>query len=75
MIGNVAEWTKDCWNDSYSGAPENGDAWSKGNCGLRALRGGSWYSYPDGARAAYRSWDYVAVVRGSLFGLRLARTD
>ena len=74
MIGNAAEWTQDCWNDSYSGAPENGDAWSEGNCDLRVLRGGGWSLNPDFARAAYRYRSY-AVTRFNYIGLRLARTD
>ena len=27
MLGNVSEWTWDCWNDSYRGAPRDGSAW------------------------------------------------
>ena len=27
MLGNVSEWTLDCWNDSYRGAPSDGSAW------------------------------------------------
>ena len=30
MSGNVWEWTEDCWNDSYKGAPSNGSAWLGG---------------------------------------------
>ncbi|WP_418355851.1 formylglycine-generating enzyme family protein [Shewanella algae] len=47
MHGNVSEWTADCWNDSYQGAPNNGQAWQGGNCGRRVLRGGSGAAYPD----------------------------
>jgi formylglycine-generating enzyme required for sulfatase activity len=74
MIGNAWEWTEDCWNDSYSSAPENSDAWSKGECGRRVLRGGSWDGGPDNARSA----DRVRGGAGSrvvLIGFRLARTD
>ena len=42
MIGNVWEWTQDCWNQNYSGAPTDGSAWTKGECSRRVLRGGSW---------------------------------
>jgi formylglycine-generating enzyme required for sulfatase activity len=73
MIGNAWEWTQDCWNDSYNGAPENGDAWSEGNCGLRVLRGGSWSGFPLSARAASRGRG-GADVRDVDIGLRLART-
>ncbi|MBN8505509.1 MAG: SUMF1/EgtB/PvdO family nonheme iron enzyme, partial [Burkholderiales bacterium] len=26
MIGNVWEWTEDCWNKNYTGAPSDGAA-------------------------------------------------
>jgi formylglycine-generating enzyme required for sulfatase activity len=42
MHGNVWEWTQDCWNESYAGAPSDGSAWSRGDCGPLVLRGGSW---------------------------------
>ncbi len=74
MIGNVSEWTEDCWNESYSGAPENGEAWSKGNCGQRVLRGGSWFSHPANARAAFR-YSYQSFARAYYVGFRLVRTD
>ncbi len=74
MIGNAWEWTEDCWNDSYSGAPEDGDVWSKGDCGQRVLRGGSWVNFPDDARAALRSWNSSGI-RNDSVGFRLARTD
>ncbi len=72
MSGNVWEWTEDCWNGSYSGAPSDGSAWTSGDCGKRVLRGGSWNYGPRGARSAIRSrsvsagWDINV-------GFRLAR--
>lgn len=35
MLGNVWEWTEDCYQDSYNGVPSNGSASSKGDCSLR----------------------------------------
>ncbi len=57
MHGNVWEWVQDCWHDNYQGAPVDGSAWGQkaDDCGVRALRGGSWNGYPDYLRAAYRS--------------------
>ena len=55
MIGNVWEWTGDCWNGNYSGAPTDGSAWTSGECGKRELRGGSWDDIPVYARSANRS--------------------
>ena len=62
MHGNVWEWTQDCWNDSYSGAPGDGRAWETGDCGSRVVRGGSWSSGPWFLRAAVR-YGYTTVFR------------
>ena len=43
MHGNVQEWVQDCWNDSYVGAPNNGNAWMSGSCNQNVIRGGSFY--------------------------------
>ena len=73
VLGNVWEWTQDCWNASYSGAPTDGSAWSSGDCSLRVLRGGSWLSAPGNLRSAYRYGD-SAESRDSVSGFRVART-
>ncbi len=75
MIGNVWEWTEDCWNASYNGGPHDGSAWTSGNCDLRVLRGGAWSGNPGLARAAARSWMIVTAFRYNNFGFRVARTD
>lgn len=71
MHGNVWEWVQDCWNDSYLGAPDNGNAWQSGDCSRRVLRGGSWNYSPKSMRSATRGW-YSSDGRGSSFGFRLA---
>ena len=73
MHGNVGEWVEDCWNGSYTGAPSNGSAWLLGNCGLRVLRGGSWYFIPRYLRSAHREQRSTGF-RISYFGFRVART-
>jgi formylglycine-generating enzyme required for sulfatase activity len=73
MHGNVWEWTQDCWNSSYSGAPSDGSAWARGDCGLRVRRGGSWSSLARSARSATRSLD-SAGVRNDGVGFRLSRS-
>jgi len=73
MIGNALEWTEDCWNDGYLGAPTDGSPWLKGDCGRRVVRGGSWGGFPGLARAAY-SLGYEPGVRFDNLGFRLART-
>ena len=71
--GNVWEWVQDCWNDSYAGAPSNGQAWERGDCGRRVLRGGSWADAPRYLRSAYRGWSSVDYRRNTI-GFRLARS-
>ncbi len=74
MLGNVWEWTQDCWNGNYSGAPTDGNAWAAGDCFLRAVRGGSWEDAPLGLRAAYRVGS-PTVIRVYIRGFRVARTE
>ena len=73
MHGNVWEWTLDCWNDSYEGAPSDGTAWLSGDCGRRVLRGGSWNVNPYVLRSANR-FNLTTGDRVNNFGFRLART-
>ena len=55
MHGNVWEWGEDYWHRNYEGAPSDGSAWlSGGRDRSRVVRGGAWYVYPPGLRAAYR---------------------
>jgi formylglycine-generating enzyme required for sulfatase activity len=72
-IGNAAEWTEDCYHDSYAGAPSDGSAWTAGNCQLRVFRGGGWGDGPSYLRSALRSYiDPDVGIDG--VGFRLART-
>jgi formylglycine-generating enzyme required for sulfatase activity len=59
MLGNVWEWTLDCWNDNYRGAPLDGSPWLAGECVQRVIRGGSWKDGRDRATAAYRHKDPI----------------
>ncbi len=71
--GNVWEWTEDCWNDNYSGAPQDGSAWtSAGDCNSRVFRGGSWSDGPRYLRSANRS-RFATDDRLSSIGFRVAR--
>ena len=72
MLGNVWEWTQDCWNANYQGASTDGHAWLAGDCSMRAVRGGSWDDAPAGLRAAYRVGS-PTVVRVYGRGFRVAR--
>ncbi len=73
MHDNVWEWTDDCWNDSYSGAPSDGSAWIRGECGMRVLRGGSWVSAPFNLRSAFRGRSYPSN-RSDSDGFRLVQS-
>ncbi len=72
MIGNVWEWTQDCYNASYAGAPANGDAWLQGDCSMRVVRGGSWLSAPGKLRSTARH-AHELPLRSNLVGFRIAR--
>ncbi len=74
MHGNVWEWVEDCWHDSYSGAPDAGEAWtSGGDCTRRVLRGGSWFNGPWSLRSANRG-RFITGIRNDDIGFRVART-
>lgn len=72
LRGNVFEWTQDCWNPSYAGAPADGAAWQSGDCQSRVLRGGSWYTAPNELRLSYRN-RFETDYRSNTFGFRIAR--
>ena len=42
MLGNVWEWTLDCWNPTFINAPKDGSAWLEGVCNAKVVKGGSW---------------------------------
>jgi formylglycine-generating enzyme required for sulfatase activity len=73
MHGNVWEWTEDCWNETYVGAPSDGSAWRSGDCSRRVLRGGSWDSLPQSLRSASRI-RIIPSGRVYYIGFRVART-
>jgi formylglycine-generating enzyme required for sulfatase activity len=74
MVGNVREWTEDCYHNTYSGAPADGSAWIEGaNCYYRVVRGGSWLIAPAFLRSASRYW-FASDYRLNYLGFRVART-
>ena len=78
MLGNVAEWVADCWNDNYVGAPADGTAWMNGDCSRPILRGASWHDDPKFLRSANRYGFYFLGndsknARYRNFGFRVAR--
>ena len=57
MVGNLYEWTEDCWED---------------DCGRRVTRGGSWWQGREFLRPAERSWA-EAGYRIADIGFRVSR--
>ena len=72
MHGNVWERLADCWNGSYSRAPNDGRAWMRGNCRRNVLRGGSWTNAGKDLRSANRN-ENTADTRSDSLGFRVAR--
>ena len=73
MMGNIYEWTEDCYHKTYDGAPTDGSAWISGDCNRMVFRGGAWLLAPWHLRAASRG----SVARESshvVGGLRVARS-
>ena len=77
MLGNVWQWTADCWTENYADAPTDGQASTKGDCRKRTIRGGSWSNLPLVIRSAARSSigvDGINADTSSDVGFRIART-
>ena len=72
VMGNVWEWTQDCWNERYSEGPPDGSAWESGDCSTRVARGGGWAHAPEDLRSASRSRT-PAGARYDALGFRVAR--
>jgi formylglycine-generating enzyme required for sulfatase activity len=73
MIGNVWEWTQDCYVAPYPRRPVNGDAFElRGECALRAVRGGSWRTSMFRQRSSWRGRD-PEDRKSDIFGFRVAR--
>lgn len=72
LLGNAFEWVSDCWSAGYETAPSDGSANLTGDCTLRILRGGSWFSQPDYVRFGFEN-RFDSNTRASTFGFRIAR--
>jgi formylglycine-generating enzyme required for sulfatase activity len=73
MHGNVTEWTQDCFNLRYNGAPKDGSAWLLGKCKDRMVRGGAWNNGPLYLRSTHRDSLPVTFNYNSFVGFRLAQ--
>jgi formylglycine-generating enzyme required for sulfatase activity len=73
-LGNVWEWTADCWHETYQAAPGDGRVWleeSGGDCARRVVRGGAWFNMPSNVRSALR-FGADDVYEFPFLGFRLA---
>jgi formylglycine-generating enzyme required for sulfatase activity len=72
VVGNVWQWTEDCYAENYTSAPADGRASPGGTDCLRVDRGGSWL-YPDWLlRSATRERN-PADYRDVIMGLRVVK--
>jgi formylglycine-generating enzyme required for sulfatase activity len=56
VIGNVEEWTEDCYNKRYNeDSPTDGSPWLDGDCSRRMLRGGGWMGFALTQRSGSRN--------------------
>ena len=72
MHGNVYEWCKDWYGTYPTGAVVDPQGPSAGS--YRVLRGGTFYSYAQSVRSAYRRYN-VPGYRYYIIGFRLLRTE
>jgi formylglycine-generating enzyme required for sulfatase activity len=54
MLGDVWQWTEDCWNNDYTGAPSDGTSWQSGDCARHVMRGGAYSLSPALVRSSVR---------------------
>jgi formylglycine-generating enzyme required for sulfatase activity len=75
MIGNVWEWTQDCYVAPYPATPVDGSAVEAASgCDRRTVRGAAWMTRTDRGRSSFRGRD-PETARFSYFGFRLARDE
>ena len=74
MQGNIWEWTADCYNTDYKGAPADGSTWTTGDCDARPSRGGSYGNAAQSAFAGIRAPRGASYV-GHSWGFRVVRND
>jgi formylglycine-generating enzyme required for sulfatase activity len=73
VLGNVRQWTEDCWHKDYVDAPTDGSAWIAEKCDERVWRGSDWGSLPWISRSATRTKNKSSS-RSNDVGFRIAKT-
>jgi formylglycine-generating enzyme required for sulfatase activity len=72
MHGNVREWVKDVWRESYDLTPTNGLPATDGHSAMRVTRGGGWPDPPSMLRSSARG-RATETIRSDAIGVRLVR--
>ncbi len=73
MIGNVWEWTADCYRATYDTSPTDGRPEpAASDCDNWSVRGGGWMTRPSRQRLSFRGRD-PNDAHYSYFGFRVAR--
>ena len=73
MVGNVWEWTEDCWNRNYDGAPADGLPWTKGDA-LPTGRARRFLGQPPRQPPLREPQGFTSDSVISVLGFRVART-
>ncbi|MBV9563938.1 MAG: SUMF1/EgtB/PvdO family nonheme iron enzyme [Bradyrhizobium sp.] len=73
VIGNVWEWTEDCFYGDYATASADRTARADSGCTSRTVRGGDWFSTEASLRPAARAKANIEA-RHDDIGFRVART-
>jgi formylglycine-generating enzyme required for sulfatase activity len=55
LIGNVWEWTADCFTEDYKSAGADSAPRNAAGCATRTVRGGDWFSTASTLRPAVRA--------------------
>ncbi len=72
VLGNVFEWTRDCYHNNYNNAPTDGSVWEGGDCSVRVARGGAFASPASSMRVENRE-KFKSNQGRDHIGIRLAR--
>lgn len=72
MLGNVWEWTEDCWNPTHDGAAPDHRPRYAGECDKRVVRGGGWFNEPWRSTSTFRFRDSSGH-NGNMLGFRVVR--
>jgi formylglycine-generating enzyme len=73
MLGNVWEWTADCYHADYTGAPSDGSAWCGSVPPSDHMRRGGSFDYLARDLHVYRRNSVINVARYVNLGVRCAR--